>query len=155
MKLLIGVDESPFSRAAIEFVRKMSWPAETRMIVVSSLAPEGSGFGAYEPASAVKAAGMVERIRELMGELVERSQKSLTDAGLQAEGRVVEGDPREALLEVARKEGVDLIVVGSHGRTGLEKLLMGSVASHIVAHAACSVLVVRRKTTAGRRAKPV
>jgi len=153
MKVLIGVDESPFSKAAIEFVQKMSWPAETRMIVVSSLAPEVSGFGAYEPAAAVKAAGMMERIRELQGELVGRSQKALTDAGMQAEGLMIEGDPREALLEVAKREGVDLIVVGSHGRTGLEKLLMGSVASHIVAHAPCSVLVVRRGMSKGARAR--
>jgi nucleotide-binding universal stress UspA family protein len=149
MKVLIGVDESPYSQAALEFVQRMSWAAETRMIVVSSLAPEVSSFGAYEPAAAVKAAGVRERIRELQGDLVERSQKTLGDAGLQAEGRVIDGDPREALLDVARREGVSLIVVGSHGRTGLEKLLMGSVASHIVAHAACSVLVVRRGTSKG------
>lgn len=97
---------------------------------------------------------MMERIRELQGEMVGRSQKTLTDAGLQAEGRVIEGDPREVLLEEARREGVDLIVVGSHGRTGLEKLLMGSVASHIVTHAACSVVVVRRRTPPGGRARP-
>jgi nucleotide-binding universal stress UspA family protein len=153
MRVLIGVDESPYSEAALEFVQRMSWPAETRMIVVSSLAPEASSFGAYEPAAAVKAAGLVERIREFQEKLVERSQKTLTDAGLQAEGRVIEGDPREALLDLARREGVGLIVVGSHGRTGLEKLLMGSVASHIVTHAACSVLVVRRGTSPGGRAK--
>jgi nucleotide-binding universal stress UspA family protein len=96
----------------------------------------------------VRAAGILERIREFQGELVERSRKKLADAGLQAEGRVIEGDPRESLLELARREFVDLIVVGSHGRTGLEKLLMGSVASHIVAHASCSVLVVRRRAPA-------
>jgi nucleotide-binding universal stress UspA family protein len=146
MKVLIGVDESPYSQAALEFVQRISWPGVSRMIVVSALAPEASSFGAYEPASAVRAAGMVERIREHQRELVERCQKQLTDVGLQAEGRVVEGDPREALIEVARREFVDLIVVGSHGRTGLQKLLMGSVASHIVSHAPCSVLVVRRGT---------
>ena len=150
MKVLIGMDESPHSQAALEFVQRMSWPAETRVIVVSSLAPEASSFGAYEPASAVRAAGIRERIRELQGELVGQSQKKLTDAGLQAESRVIEGDPREALLELASREHVDLIVVGSHGRTGLEKLLMGSVASHVVNHATCSVLVVRRGTPGGR-----
>ena len=149
MKVLIGVDDSPHSQAAVEFVQKMSWPAETRMLVVSSLAPEATRFGAYEPSAAVKAAGMVERIREFQEELVTRSQQKLTEAGLEAEGRVIEGDPREALLEAASKAGADLIVVGSHGRTGLEKLLMGSVASHIVAHASCSVLVVRRRAQAG------
>ena len=150
MKVLIGMDESPHSQAALEFVQKMSWPAETRVIVVSSQAPEASSFGAYEPASAVRAAGIRDRIRELQGELVGQSQNKLTNVGLQAESRVIEGDPREALLELAKREHVDLIVVGSHGRTGLEKLLMGSVASHIVNHAPCSVLVVRRGTPGSR-----
>jgi nucleotide-binding universal stress UspA family protein len=149
MKVLIGVDDSRHSRATLEFVQKMSWPGETRMLVVSALAPEAPGFGAYEPAAAVRAAGMVEGIRELQEELVTRSRKTLTEAGLHADGRVIEGDPREALLEEARQESVDLIVVGSHGRTGLEKLLMGSVASHVVAHAPCSVLVVRRRSPGG------
>ena len=58
------------------------------------------------------------------------------------------GDPREALIEMARREGADLIVVGSHGRSGLTKLLMGSVASHVVTHAPCDVLVVRPRAKA-------
>jgi nucleotide-binding universal stress UspA family protein len=149
MRVLIGLDDSPHSRVTLEFVQKMSWPADTRMLVVSSLIPEATGFGAYEPSAAVRAAGMVEGIRESQEELVARSQKKLTEGGLHAEGRVIEGDPREALLEEAKQEGIDLIVVGSHGRTGLEKLLMGSVASHVVAHAPCSVLVVRRRAPSG------
>ena len=150
MKVLIGVDDSPHSQATLEFVQKMSWPVGTRMLVVSSLAPEATRFGAYEPSAAIEAAGMVERIREFQEDLVTRSQQELTKMGVHAEGRVIEGDPRETLLEAAKQEGTDLIVVGSHGRTGLEKLLMGSVASHIVAHAACSVLVVRRRAARGR-----
>ncbi len=144
MKVLIGLDDSPHSRVTLEFVQKLSWPAETRILVVSSLEPAATGFGAYEPSAAVRAAWMVEGIRESQEELVTRSQETLRGAGLQAEGRLIEGDPRQALLEEAKREGVDLIVVGSHGRTGLEQLLMGSVAAHVVAHATCSVMVVRR-----------
>lgn len=150
MKVLIGVDDSPHANTILEFVKKMSWPGETRMLVVSSVVPEAARFGAYEPSAAVRAAGMVEGIREYQAELVGRSQNELTEAGLHAAGRVMEGDPREALLEAARQEGADLIIVGSHGRTGLEKLLMGSVASHIATHAPCSVLVVRRRAPRGR-----
>jgi nucleotide-binding universal stress UspA family protein len=149
MKVLIGVDDSPHAQATLEFVREMSWPVGTQLIVVSALTPETPSFGAYEPSAAVRAAGMVERIRERQEDLVTRGQKKLTERGLHVEGRVIEGDPRRALLEEAEHESVDLIVVGSHGRTGLEKLLMGSVASHVVAHAPCSVLVVRRRLPGG------
>jgi universal stress protein A len=54
------------------------------------------------------------------------------------------GDPRHALVQEARQERVDLIIVGSHGRSGMAKLLLGSVASYVVSHAPCNVLVVRR-----------
>jgi nucleotide-binding universal stress UspA family protein len=55
------------------------------------------------------------------------------------------GDPRDALLRLAADERVDLMVVGSHGRTGLAKLLLGSVSSHAVTHASCNVLVVKEE----------
>jgi nucleotide-binding universal stress UspA family protein len=56
---------------------------------------------------------------------------------------VERGDPRDAIVRVAEREHADLVIVGSHGRTGLPKLLMGSVASYVVTHAPCPVLVVK------------
>ena len=63
--------------------------------------------------------------------------------GVRVEGLVVEGRPYEAIVEYAREKGVDLIVMGSHGRTGLERLLMGSVTERVVGHADCSVLIAK------------
>jgi nucleotide-binding universal stress UspA family protein len=54
------------------------------------------------------------------------------------------GDPRSTLVEEARRAGTDLMVVGSHGRSGISKLLLGSVASYVASHAGCSVLIVKR-----------
>jgi nucleotide-binding universal stress UspA family protein len=56
---------------------------------------------------------------------------------------IVEGRPYEAIIETAREKGVDLIVMGSHGRTGMERLLMGSVTERVVGHADCAVLIVK------------
>jgi len=78
--------------------------------------------------------------------LATRVEKELRDAGLPAESRVVKGDPRDALVDTARSLHADLVVVGSHGRTGLAKLVLGSVAAHVVTHAPCSVLVVKMKS---------
>ena len=57
---------------------------------------------------------------------------------------MVAGDPRAVLTEEARRIGADLLVLGSHGRSGLAKLVLGSVAAHVAAHAPCSVLIVKR-----------
>jgi len=51
--------------------------------------------------------------------------------------------PADSILTFAEKEGVDLIVMGSRAKTGLDRFLIGSVASKVVAHSKCSVLVVR------------
>jgi nucleotide-binding universal stress UspA family protein len=55
-----------------------------------------------------------------------------------------EGDPGESIVEAARAEHADLIVVGSHGRGGVGRFLIGSVSDHVVRHAPCPVMVVRR-----------
>jgi nucleotide-binding universal stress UspA family protein len=143
MKILIGVDDSPHSAAAIEFVKRMTWPAGTEVVVVSAVRPALALYTeVYVPASE-----QVERImddqRKYHEELVARTEQQLHDKGFHTSARVLIGDPREAIIEMAKREGADLIVVGSHGRSGLTKLLMGSVASHVVTHAPCDVLVVR------------
>jgi universal stress protein A len=60
------------------------------------------------------------------------------------EAQVVVGNPADAILRVAQEHGVDLIVMGTHGRTGLQHLLLGSVAESILRHAPCPVLVTRK-----------
>jgi nucleotide-binding universal stress UspA family protein len=151
MKVLVGVDDSPHAETTLEFVRRMSWPADTEIIVASSVElPFGSYVEAYAPV-AVDVGVWVEELTKLHKDIASRAARQLTDAGLRTQERVLEGDPREALIEEAEKEHADLIVVGSHGRTGLEKLVMGSVATHVVTHAPCSVMVVRRGADGGRR----
>jgi nucleotide-binding universal stress UspA family protein len=63
--------------------------------------------------------------------------------GVKLEHRLVEGDPAEAILLVAQELNCDLIVMGTHGRTGLGRLLMGSVAENVLRAATCPVVTVR------------
>jgi nucleotide-binding universal stress UspA family protein len=63
--------------------------------------------------------------------------------GVTIESLAVEGEPAATIVDLARERGADLIVMGSHGRTGLSRLLMGSVAEHVVRKAACPVLTVK------------
>lgn len=74
------------------------------------------------------------------------------DPAVAVEHQLVEGDPAEAIVRAARETGCDMIVLGMHGRTGLERLLMGSVAEQVVRKAPCPVLTVKapRTFTGGR-----
>jgi universal stress protein A len=69
-----------------------------------------------------------------------------TDSSVPVEYRLVTGDPADAVVRLAEDDEVDLIVLGSHGRTGLTRLLMGSVAEAIVRKAHCPVLVYKQPT---------
>ncbi len=77
----------------------------------------------------------------------EKNARAVKDAaqkeGVAVKAFVISGKPADAIIETARERNADLIVVGSHGRTGLEKLLMGSVAERVIVLAACPVLVVK------------
>ena len=65
------------------------------------------------------------------------------DPGIQVNHCLLEGDPADEIVRYGRDAGIDLIVMGTHGRTGLERLLMGSVAERVLRDASCSVLVVK------------
>lgn len=67
----------------------------------------------------------------------------LREAGLTARAEGREGDPAAEIVAVAREQEADLVVVGTHGRTGLSRLVMGSVARNVLHHAHCSVLVAK------------
>jgi universal stress protein A len=62
---------------------------------------------------------------------------------LQIECRLAENEPASSILDAARQSGCDVIVMGTHGRTGLSRMLMGSVAEKVVRHAKCSVLTLK------------
>ena len=144
MKILVGVDDSPHSQAALDFVKSMKWPTDTRVVVVAVARPV---IGAYSMAEVGGSTWVHQALEEEVGaqkELAARHENELRDAGFHAEALVLRGDPRESLIEAARDARADLLVVGSHGRTGFSKLLMGSVASHVVTHAPCNVVVVKR-----------
>jgi nucleotide-binding universal stress UspA family protein len=142
MKVLLGIDDSPHSKEALEYVKNGPWPKDLRVIVISAAAPVfvGPGEAAAPRVMEQINAGQLAYHKGL----AEAAAMELREAGVKAEARSPVADPRHALLEAAVEEKADLIVLGSHGRSGLSKLLIGSVASHVVTHAHCNVLVVKK-----------
>jgi nucleotide-binding universal stress UspA family protein len=145
MRVLIGVDDSDHSNAAVDYVKKAEWPDGTKVFVLSAVrAPVMVNAEVYAPGPYVSDQAFEEAI-QFGQELTARVEKQFRDAGFATEARVVHGDPRVVIVDTAHAVGADLVVVGSHGRSGLAKLVLGSVASHVVSHAPCSVLVVKKK----------
>ena len=144
MKIVLGFDDSPHAQAALRWIRQQHWPSATKVIVVSAVrAPITAYAEVYAPAVPYPSE-LIEELTRHHEELAMRAESELHDSGLETSAKVLQGDAREVLLDVARAEDAQLIVVGSHGRTGLAKLVLGSVASHVVSHSDCNVVVVKK-----------
>lgn len=142
MKLLIGIDDSPHSRAAVDLVCRMVWPSGTHALVVSVIPPAMPVHSEIH-GSAEWMTRLHEHLVREHERVVAATEGVLRASGIEASSQLMHGDARVELLDAARSHQPDLLVVGSHGRTGLAKLILGSVAHHVVTHAECSVLVVK------------
>ena len=150
MKVLLAVDGSPHSQLAVAAVAERRWPDGTIVEVLTVI--HAAAPLALDPAF-VMAAAHVDQIaeqRRLSSDVVDVAVEEIRKKapGLTVTTDVVEGNPRDAILEKAREWGADLIVVGSHGYGRLKRMVLGSVAGAVVANAPCSVHVAREKLDA-------
>jgi nucleotide-binding universal stress UspA family protein len=145
MNILLAIDGSAASDAAIDELRHRPWPTPSTVRILSVIQP-------YVPPATemVLASATMVEVRQRQAEEAQRHAMSagelIAEPGLTVETAVREGDPRSVIVDEADAWPADLIVLGSHGRTGLKRLLLGSVAQSVVAHAHCSVEIVRRRT---------
>lgn len=148
MRILLAIDGSPHAQVAVDEVARRLWPSGSTIRVLSVIQP-------YTPPATefVLAGATLEDMRQQQAstaaDITERAAESLKRTGLPTDTAVREGDPRSTIVDEADQWRADLIVAGSHGRTGLTRWLLGSVAQAIVEHASCSVEVVRQREPKG------
>jgi nucleotide-binding universal stress UspA family protein len=150
MRILLAVDDSEHSRTAIQNLLERPWAGGTRVAVLS-VAPTGllvPGPYAGEGLALTYAQLGQSMIAEAQAAADRAAAMLLERASFVVETIVRQGDPRREIVEAAKDWDAELIVVGSHGRTGLQRLILGSVAEYVVRHAPCSVEVSRRPKTA-------
>jgi nucleotide-binding universal stress UspA family protein len=142
MKIVLAIDGSKFSDAATHAVIAQAIPgeAEVRVVHVVNLMnnpfPEMTAFDAeIEHAP--------NEQREPAEALVGATAELLRARGLTVTTAVEWGDPKSKIINAAEEWHADLIVLGSHGRKGLERFLLGSVSEAVMLHAHCSVEIAR------------
>ena len=147
MKILLAIDDSPCSHAAIESLIAGFRPerGEVKVLHVDDwpkdLPPELAFAQGPEGASAVLDAH--EERRRAAADLVVDAKRRLEAAHFAVVTEIRAGDARSEILAAAAEWQADVIVLGSHGRHGIERFLLGSVSDNVVRHATCSVDVVR------------
>jgi len=140
MKILIAIDDSKFSQEALRAVIRQFRPEGVQLLVLHILQPISLSA---VPQMATQYAPELEAQGKEARELVERAAGTLRAAGFKVETNVDKGDIRMKIIDTAAEWKADLVVLGSHGRAGLPRLLLGSVAEFVARHAPCSVEIVR------------
>ena len=124
-RILIASDGSSYSQAAFATVLEVARRQESKLFAVSVATDEGE----------------ISQAKEIIKQMLTAANQ----ARLRLTGSVPQGQPADdGIIQAAIKNEVDLIVMGSHGRTGLKRLLMGSVTERVLGHAPCAVLVVKK-----------
>jgi nucleotide-binding universal stress UspA family protein len=141
-RIVVGVDDSEHAAAALRWALEEGVLRQATVEVVHSWSPPMSAmpFGATLHLRAHE--GEIDALaREAVDKIVDAALAEMDDRPPEVFRTILPGAPALTLVEVA--EGADLLVVGSHGRTGLSRLVVGSVAMACVQHAPCPVVVVR------------
>lgn len=147
MKVLIAIDGSAGSEAAVEAVALRPLPpaSEVRLIAVVEIpfVPTPETWALPESYFAEMEKGAKEQAQSSLDKAVARLGESHADAEIST--TIVNGHPKEAILDESERWGAELVVVGSHGYRGWQRFLLGSVSQAIASHAACSVEIVRQR----------
>jgi nucleotide-binding universal stress UspA family protein len=145
MKILLAIDGSKFSQEALQAIVDQIPPQSVEIRVLNVLQP--IAFSAPPQMSPQYAPELESQGKEARA-LVDRTAATLRSAGFKVEAAIEKGDIRLKIIDTAAEWDADLIVVGSHGRTGVPRLLLGSVAEFVARNAPCSVQIVRSKKRA-------
>src|SRR4051812_28611468 len=142
-QIVVGTDGSDTAGKAVAQAAELAASVSATLLIVS----------AFEPVSGTRLREEVQQAPDDVRWMV--NPREDVDATLQSAAEVAEeqgassrtfarqGDPADAILDVAEEQGADLIVVGNKGMTGAKRFLLGSVPNKVSHHAPCSVLIVR------------
>ena len=145
-KIVVATDFSTASRPALAAALDLARRDGARLVVLHVMMPPSPFVGDDLPGSWLELEARARRDAERrLAAAVSQAERS----GIVTTGTLVKGAPAEVIVRVARREGADLIVIGTHGRSGLGRLFMGSVAARVLGTATCPVLTVRGR---GRKA---
>ncbi|MEN8175199.1 MAG: universal stress protein [Pseudomonadota bacterium] len=155
MKILLATDGSETARTAVDFLLGFPFPAGSEVIVLTVIKRVLKDAEMVELSQEKRRAYDETRqaAEEEAGQLLAAEAQRLRDAGWAGSTELRFGHPATEIIRSAEEKAVDIVVVGSHGLSGMKRFLLGSVSNHVLEAAHCSVLIVRPPTIAGTAAE--
>jgi nucleotide-binding universal stress UspA family protein len=142
-RIVVGTDGSETAAEAVRQAIDLAKLTDAQLSVVSAFSPvpqrRVKGESLSAPADIQYEIGPREDVNLILDAAAADARKD----GIEVQTHPVEGDPAEAILNVAEQTNADLIVVGNKGMTGARRYLLGSVPNNVSHHAPCSVIIVR------------
>jgi nucleotide-binding universal stress UspA family protein len=146
MKILLAVDGSVYSDAAVEAVAQRPWPPESEIKVITAAempVPVGMEPWAVSANYFDELDTFVRKAAQTVIDGTVAKLETVKDKTLKITGEIIQGPPRQVIVDEAEEWGADLIVMGSRGLGAWSRMFLGSVSSAVVHHAKCSVEIVR------------
>jgi nucleotide-binding universal stress UspA family protein len=145
-RILVPVDFTEYSNRALDFAAQIARPFKAKIRLLHVI----EQF-TYSVTDTIQVVDHYPALKTIAEPLLKSLETNLKKKGIAVDSQIQSGRPYMAILEQARKGRPDLIVMGTHGRTGVQHLVMGSVAERVVRLAPCPVLTVRGRPTRAER----
>ena len=141
--IVVGTDGSETARKAVREAVELARSVGAKVDIVSAYAPVSEQRLRDEARQAPEDLQWMIKAREDVDDTLRDAVEEHEDSGVEIETFARQGDPADAILDLAEEREADLIVVGNKGMTGAKRFLLGSVPNKVSHHAPCSVLIVR------------
>lgn len=141
--IVVGTDGSDTAKEAVRQATELATKTGSNLDLVSAYSPVSESRLREERRDVPKDLQWMVNPREDVESTLEEAAEQIKEAGVEVNTHAREGDPADAILDVAEETGAGLIVVGNKGMTGAKRFLLGSVPNKVSHHAPCSVLIIR------------
>jgi nucleotide-binding universal stress UspA family protein len=141
--IVLGTDGSDTAREAVRQATELAKQTGSQIELVSAYAPVTESRLREERRDVPKDLQWMVNPREDVENTLNEAADQIRESGVEVNTHAREGDPADAILDVAEEAGAGLIVVGNKGMTGAKRFLLGSVPNKVSHHAPCSVLIIR------------
>jgi nucleotide-binding universal stress UspA family protein len=142
--IVVATDGSPHSATAASEAIGIAKLNSARLTVIA-VVPADIAMPTDIDFAAIQREKLADQEMQVAEKNARTVKEAAQKAGVDAQAFVMSGKPADAIMEIAKDKAADLVVVGSHGRTGLDRLLMGSVAERVIVLSSCAVLVAKKK----------